>query len=75
MSHRCPARGCQAVVSDVHLMCREDWYRIPRPIRIAVLRAYADGKGLGSEALARAQQAAVRAVSRDAGSRPGGGSR
>lgn len=62
MSHRCPARGCGAVVSDVHLMCRADWYRVPRPLRIAVLRAYADGKGLGSEPLRRAQDAAIRAV-------------
>jgi hypothetical protein len=66
MSHRCPARACQAVVSDVHLMCRDDWYRVPRPLRIAVLRAYADGKGLGSDALRKVQAAAIRAVNREA---------
>ena len=65
MSHRCPARGCQAVVSDVHLMCRTDWYRVPRPLRIAVLYAYDGGRGVGSEALRRAQSAAIRAVNRE----------
>ena len=64
MSHRCPANGCAAVVSDVHLMCSTDWYRVPRPLRIAVLRAYSDGGGLGSEALRCAQAAAIRAVNR-----------
>ena len=64
MSHRCPARGCEAVVSDVHLMCRTDWYRVPRPLRIAVLRAYADGRGLRTEELRHAQDAAIRAVNR-----------
>jgi hypothetical protein len=65
MSHRCPARHCETIVSDVHLMCRTDWYRVPRPLRIAVLRAYADSR-VGSEALRRAQHAAIRAVNREA---------
>jgi hypothetical protein len=66
MSHRCPARGCEIVVSDAHLMCRDDWYRVPRPLRIAVLRAYTDS-GVGSDPLRRAQAAAIRAVNREWG--------
>ena len=68
MSHRCPARGCEAIVSDVHLMCRTDWYRVPQPFRIAVLKAYALGGGQGSEALRHAQDAAIRAVNRGSAS-------
>lgn len=64
MSHRCPARGCEAVVDDARLMCREDWYRVPRPLRNAVTFAYAGGRGLGTEALRHAQDAAIRAVNR-----------
>ena len=67
MSHRCPAHGCEVIVSDVHLMCPADWYRVPRPLRVAVLPAYLDGKGAGSEALRSALAAAVRAVNRGAG--------
>lgn len=70
MSHRCPACGCEAVVDDTKLMCRADWYRVPRPIRNAVNRAYAGGMGLGTEALFRAQQAAIRAVNRDSKGEP-----
>jgi hypothetical protein len=65
MSHRCPARGCGTVVDDSKLMYRPDWYRVPRPLRNAVLRAYAGGAGLGSEALRHAQDLAIRAVSRE----------
>lgn len=64
MSHPCPARGCQAVIGDELLMCRTDWYRVPRPLRAAVLRTYAGGRGLGTTALLRAQQAAIRSVNR-----------
>jgi hypothetical protein len=64
MSHRCPARGCDTVVDDSKLMCRADWYRVPRPLRTAVTRAYAGGAGLGSEALRHAQDLAIRAVNR-----------
>jgi hypothetical protein len=69
MSHTCPARGCKVVVPDELLMCRADWYRVPRPLRTAVLRAYAGGRGLGTGALLHAQEAAIRAVNREAGAR------
>lgn len=64
MSHQCPADGCAEVVPDEMLFCRRDWYRVPRPLRAAVLRAYAGGEGLGSEELSHAQDAAIRAVNR-----------
>jgi hypothetical protein len=65
VSHRCPARGCGTVVDDTKLMCRADWYLVPRPLRNAVLRAYAGGAGLGSAALCHAQDLAIRAVNRE----------
>ena len=67
MSHSCPARGCDADVDDARLMCRDDWYRVPRPLRSAVNRAYSGGRGLGTAALLRAQQAAIQAVNRNPG--------
>jgi hypothetical protein len=52
-------------VDDSKLMCRADWYRVPRPLRNAVPRACAGGTGLGSEALRHAQDLAIRAVNRE----------
>jgi hypothetical protein len=67
MTHHCPAVGCTVTdVPDTHLFCREDWPRVPKPLRQAVIRAYARGAGRGSPALLAAQQAAIRALNRDA---------
>src|SRR5579872_1838085 len=62
MSHTCPASGCTATVSDAMLMCRKDWAKVPRPLQRAVYRAYDHGRGLGTEALRHAQDAAIRAA-------------
>lgn len=48
-------------------MCRPHWHRVPKLIRNAVWGGYAGGAGLGTLALLRAQQAAIRAVHDDLG--------
>jgi hypothetical protein len=65
MSHQCPAPECdKTIADDSMLMCSRDWYRVPKPLRTAVWRAYANGAGLGSPALHRAQQVAIMSLSR-----------
>jgi hypothetical protein len=48
MSHVCPAPGCETQVPAHMLACRPDWYRIPKPYRQAIWRAWRDGAGAGS---------------------------
>jgi hypothetical protein len=62
MSHRCPGRGCKATVDDRQLMCGRHWHMVPKPLQLAVYRAYSRGRGLGTEALRHAQDAAIRSV-------------
>jgi hypothetical protein len=62
MSHICPRDGCTRTVGDAYLMCPGDWRRVPSYLQRAVYVAYGRGAGLGSEALAAAQDAAIAAV-------------
>lgn len=64
MAHECPAGDCTETVPDERLMCPADWRLVPKPHQGAVYRAYDRGAGLGSDALAAAQDAAIRAVNR-----------
>jgi len=57
-SHQCPAPGCEARVPPGMLTCRPDWYRVPKPLRSAVWRAYGTGQGAGTPA----HRAAITAV-------------
>ena len=67
MSRRCP-RGCEAIVSEVHLMCPADWYPgAPSRFASPCCAPYLNGKDAGGGALRSAQAAAVRAVNRGAG--------
>jgi len=63
-THECPARNCTKRVEAGRLMCRDDWYRVPRPLRAAVWRAWDYGAGAGSEAHTAAIMAAIAAVNR-----------
>jgi hypothetical protein len=69
-AHVCPAAGCGASVPFGRLMCGPDWYRVPKAVRTAVLRAWAGGDGLGTPghqaAMRRAIDAADRARGREA---------
>lgn len=65
MTHPCPVRRCDVTgVPDSKLMCYADWALVPDPLKKAVNRAYAGGRGLRSTALRAAQRAAVDAVNR-----------
>lgn len=59
-THPCPAARCPRDVPDHLLMCGIHWRLVPHNVRRAVLRAYADGAGLGSAALLHAQALAIR---------------
>jgi hypothetical protein len=61
-SHECPVRGCKIRVAADKLMCRADWYRVPRPMRDAVWATWRSGAGAGTPAHTAAITAAVAAV-------------
>jgi hypothetical protein len=63
-SHHCPRNGCTRRVPPDQLMCREDWYAVPKPVRNAVWRAWRNGAGAGSREHQAAIAAAVAAVNR-----------
>lgn len=67
MTHACPGPGCDVTdVPDRRLMCQAHWYAVPYPLRVAVLRAYAGGAGVGTDQLTDAQLAAIGALRRAA---------
>ena len=39
-SHTCPGPECAAEVPAHMLACPRHWYQVPRPIRIAIWRAW-----------------------------------
>lgn len=61
-SHTCPVARCSTTVPDHLLMCGPHWRSVPLELQRAVYRAYRRGDGVGTEALADAQQAAIAAV-------------
>jgi hypothetical protein len=63
-THKCPADGCTKRVPADMLMCARDWYRVPRPLRAAIWRAWDHGEGAGSRAHTAAIHAAIEAVNR-----------
>ena len=58
--HPCPVCGAQ--VAHTRLMCREDWYRVPRILRNDVWRTWRSGDGEASPEHVAAIAAAVRWV-------------
>lgn len=61
-THECPATGCTRRVGARMLACRPHWFMVPKPLRDAVLDAYAGGLGVGSPEHADAVAAAVATV-------------
>ena len=57
--HQCPAPRCTLTCPPSMLACRTHWYAIPKPLRTAVWRAWANGAGAGSPAHRAAITAAV----------------
>jgi len=50
-THECPADGCEIQVEREHLMCREHWFLVPKPLRDQIWRAWREWEnGRGSSA-------------------------
>lgn len=66
-THMCPGPRCKgaAPIPYEMLMCRADWYAVPRPIRNLVYRTWANGAGAGSEEHGRAMRKAIEIANRD----------
>lgn len=52
---RCPVPGCSDQIDQTRLMCRHDWYRIPKKLRDRVWATWRSGQ----EASSREHQQAV----------------
>jgi hypothetical protein len=53
---RCPVPGCGESIDPSRLMCRHDWYLVPKPMRDQVWCTWRSGQG----AFSREHQEAVR---------------
>lgn len=60
--HDCPIDGCTKRIPHAVLMCRHHWAKVPRQLQGAVYRAWARGRGAGTDAHTTAIAAAVAAV-------------
>jgi hypothetical protein len=63
--HRCPGRGCDAMVPYDQLACRPHWYSLPQPIRNRIWATWHRGRGAQSQAHNDAVSEAVAYLSRD----------
>ena len=45
---RCPVPGCAEQIDQTHLMCRRDWYRVPKRQRDQVWRTWRSGREASS---------------------------
>lgn len=56
--HACP--NCnRAGIPDELYVCAACWRKVPENLRVRLYTAYKRGRGLGTDALARAQQAVL----------------
>jgi hypothetical protein len=55
----CPVPGCDEQIDRTRLMCRRDWYRVPRRLRDRVWRTWGSGREAGSP---RHQDAVTKAI-------------
>lgn len=60
-SHECPRNGCTRSVPQRMLMCRNDWFKVPKHLRDAVWDAYY-GPGPGSSEHNQAIHDAIQSV-------------
>jgi len=56
---RCPVPGCGSQIDATRLMCRRDWYRVPKRLRDRVWATWCSGRRAGSP---EHQQAVLKAV-------------
>lgn len=40
-THQCPRPGCKARVGRAQYACKGDWFALPKAIRVAIWRGYA----------------------------------
>ena len=69
----CPVPGCGEVIDGSRLMCRRDWYAIPRPVRDRVWATWRSGRGAHGSEHQQAVRVAI-AVSLAARYQPAAGS-
>jgi hypothetical protein len=62
--HTCPGDGCTEQIPVNRLMCKDDWYRVPKPVRDAVWQTWDSGRGAGSQEHRAAILAAIGACNR-----------
>jgi hypothetical protein len=58
---RCPVPGCGEEIDQTRLMCRRDWYLVPRQLRDRVWRTWRSGQRAGSREHQQAVLAAIAA--------------
>ncbi len=58
---RCPVPGCGEEIDQTRLMCRRDWYLVPRKLRDLVWRTWRSGQRAGSREHQQAVLAAIAA--------------
>jgi hypothetical protein len=56
---RCPVPGCGDHIDRTRLMCRGDWYRVPKPVRDRAWRTWRSGQEAKSP---QHQDAVLRAI-------------
>lgn len=56
---RCPVPGCEEQIDRTRLMCRHDWYRVPRRLRDRAWRTWRSGYGAASR---EHREAVVKAI-------------
>lgn len=66
----CPVPGCEAVIGATRLMCRWDWYQVPKPLRDEVWAAWRSGAGASAPGHRRAVRRALAAASAGYRGRP-----
>jgi len=59
-SKQCRVPGCSQRIDLSHLMCRDDWYLVPKPLRDRIWATWESGYGVVSREHRAAVQEAVR---------------
>lgn len=61
-AHICPVPGGDRDVPADQLMCSRHWYSVPKPLRVALWRAWNGGKGMGTAEHVAAMRACIKAA-------------
>lgn len=58
-TRQCPVSGCGDVIDQSRLMCRRDWYAVPKPVRDLVWATWRSGSGALADDHLRAIRLAI----------------